>query len=223
MRKYSFILGLFSIAILLVSCNKEEKNSIDTSKAIRGGNYLQAANFGEVSKLNIKNSDQFVTEKFENGIASFKYSIPEGRSLKSVTDYRGQTTEIKLNEPIFAEFEEGEYLLEFSYLFKLENPDEVQSAMQNINMLLHYAEVNVREDDLIPVPVPREFELGSGGDVPMNNEWATYRTTISIRTMETAWMDEHPNVYANINFELKNISKINNNTFFVKDIKLIKK
>lgn len=209
--------------MLLVSCDKEEKNSIDTSKAIRGGNYLQSANFEDVSKLNIKNSDQFVTEKFENGIASFKYSIPEGRSFESVADYKGQTTEIKLNEPIFAEFEEGEYLLEFSYLFELENPEELQSAMQNINMVLHYAEINVIDDDVIPVPVPLEFKLGSGGDVPMNDEWSTYKTTMNIRTSVTAWRDKHPNVYANISFELKNISKINNNTFFVKDIKLIKK
>lgn len=223
MKKFNFMLVVFSIAMLLVSCDKEDKNSIDTSKAVRGGNFLQAANFEDVSKLNIKNSDKFVTEKIENGIASFKYSIPEGRSLKSATDYKEQITEIKLNEPIFAEFEEGEYILEFSYLFQLENPDEVQSAIQNINMLLHYAEINVNDDDLIPMPSPLEFKLGSGGDVPMNNEWSTYSTTISIRTMVVAWMDKHPNVYANINFELKNISKINNNTFFVKDIRLIKK
>lgn len=223
MKKFSLILGVFSIAMLFVSCDKEDKNSIDTSKAIRGGNFLQAANFEDVSRLNIKNSDQFVTEKIENGIASFKYSIPEGKSLRSVTDYREQTTEIKLNEPVLAEFEEGEYILEFSYLFQLDDPDEIHSAKQNINMLLRFEEINVIDDDVIPISEPREFKLGSGGDVPMNNEWSTYRITMNIRTSVVAWMDKHPNVYANISFELRNVSKINNNTFFVKDIRLVKK
>lgn len=223
MKKVGFMLGLFLTSMLCVSCDKENGSSIDTSKAVRGGNFLQAANFEDLSKLNITNSDKFVTQEIKNGVASFRYSVPEVRSSGSAKSYKEQTTEIKLNEPIFAEFEEGEYILEFSYLFKLENSDEVESAMQNINMLLHYAEINVNDDDVIPVPEPVVFKLGSGGDEPMNNEWSRYSKIINIRTMVTAWADKHPKVYANINFELKNISKINNNTFFVKDIRLIKK
>lgn len=223
MNKLSLMLGVLSLALLMMACDKDSKSGVDTSKAIRSGNFLQAADFKDASKLNIKNSDNYVTQKIENGIASFKYSIPKARSFNSTDNYRGQTTEIKLNEPIFVEFEEGEYTLEFSYQFQLENQEELHAAMQNVNMLLHYNEVNVIDDDVIPTPVPAEFKLGSGGDVPMNNEWSTYRTTINIRTMVEAWRDKHPNVFANLNFELKNVSKINNNTFFVKDIRLMKK
>lgn len=214
-------MGLLSIAIVLTSCSKDESNSVDTSKAIRNGNFLQAADFKDVSKLNIHNSDNYVTQKISDGIAKFKYSQPETRTNDS--NYKEQTTEIKLNEDIFVEMEEGEYLLEFSYLFELDNQSEIKSAIQNVNMLLHFAEINPIDDDVIPIPEPRVIKLGSGGDVPMNDKWSTYRTTIYIRTGVSAWQDKHPNIYANINFELRNISKRNNNTFHIRNIQLVKK
>lgn len=212
MRKSKLFMGLLSIAVILVSCSKDENNSIDTSKAIRDGNFLQAADFKDVSVLNIKNSDNYVSEKFEDGTASFKYSIPESRSSKSLSNYNNQTTEIKLNEEILVEFTSGEYVLEFSYCFVLDNPNELREAVQNVYLELYQQEINLIDDDVIPGSI-RPLQIGSGGDVPMNDKWSTYRTTLNVNR----------DYYANINFQLKNISKINNNTFFIRNIQLVKK
>lgn len=204
-------MGLLSIAVIFASCSKDESNSIDTSKAIRDGNFLQAADFNDVSVLNIKNSDNYVSEKFEDGVASFKYSIPESRSSKTTSNYNNQTTEIKLNEEVLVEFTSGEYVLEFSYCFVLDNPNELREAVQNVYLELYQQEINLVDDDVIPGTI-QPLKIGSGGDVPMNDKWSTYRTILNVNR----------EYYANINFQLKNISKVNNNTFFIRNIQLVK-
>lgn len=205
-------MGLLSVTIILASCSKDESNKIDTSKAIRDGNFLQAADFKDVSKLNIKNSDNYVSEKFEDGVAAFKYSVPELRTSKSTSSYNNQTTEIKLNEEVLVEFTSGTYVLEFSYCFVLDNPEDMREAVQNIYLELYQQEINTIDDDVIPGTI-QPLKIGSGGDVPMNDKWSTYRTTLNVDR----------DYYANINFQLKNISKVNNNTFFIRNIQLVKK
>lgn len=202
-------MGLLSIAVILASCSKDESNSVDTSKAIRDGNFLQAADFKDVSKLNIHHSDKYVTEKIENGEAEFKYSQPETRSTNS--DYKEQSTNISLVEDQLVEFSQGEYSIEFSYCFVLEDPSKLHEAIQNINMELKMDFINLGSGDDQYAPI--KLQLGSGGDVPMNDKWSTYRTTFKV--LEPG--------YRKINFTTTNRSKQNDNTFHIRNIQLVKK
>lgn len=205
-----FIYFLLATMFLFTSCDKDSGPNIDTSKAIRDGNFLQAADFKSTSDLKIVHSDKNVIEKIEKGVASFHYTKAQTKSTYQ-SDYIEQTTQINLYEDILVEYTPGTYILEFSYCFALDNPDDLKYAVQNVYLELYQQEISM-DEDIIPGTL-RPLQIGSGGDVPMNDKWSTYRTELNINR----------SYYANINFQLKNTSKVNNNTFFIRNIQLVKK
>lgn len=213
-------MGLLSIAVILASCSDDE-TSIDTSKAIRSGNFLQAADFSNPSELKITHSDDFVEEMFnaDENEAVFKYSQPEmgtKSTARSGYSYVNQTTEISLEEPQLVEFEDATYVLEFSFRFTLddESPEALENAARHI--ILFFTQNPAIEDpynDALAFPT---IKLGDTGQMPLNRQWQTFR------------LEYKPDVksfgkYWNINFKVENISLQNNNEFHIRNIQLVKK
>ncbi|MCD8044386.1 MAG: hypothetical protein LUH10_15155 [Tannerellaceae bacterium] len=196
-----FFLGAILFSLLFSSCSKEETPYYPD--AIRTGNFLEAANFKDLSKLNIQHSDEFVEESFQDGIASFKYSKPTMRSSSEY--YEPQVTEISLNEDLIVEFTPGVYELEFEYYFDLDTDEQIQNAIQNISMKLKMEDLSHKYDN-----DPMLIFLGSGGDESMVRTWSTYKTKF----------EEYESSYRAINLNITNISKMNNNTLHLRNISL---
>lgn len=157
-----------SILVLCVSCSNDE-SSIDTSKAIRTGNFLASANFSDLSVLNIKNQGN-VKSLFKDNVAMFEYSNGGIRKTTKSTASLS-STEISFFEPVMVELTPGTYTTSFEYYFDTEDDLEVHQAMQNIKLLLEFTPVPLTED-LIPTSV-MPIEMG-GRDEVMKKEWAKY-------------------------------------------------
>lgn len=206
MKKFSLILGVFSIAMLFVSCDEENKNSIDTSKAIRSGNFLESANFEDLSVLNIKNTGN-VKSSFKDKVATFEYSNIASKS-NTRTTLPISETEISFREPLMVMFSGGTYTLSFEYYFDTDDDLAINKMIQNINMKLDFTPITTGKDAELTQTLP--VEIGSGGrDERMKREWSKYEKKVGPPTSE----------YCYIQFLLKNVSKVEENILHIRNLK----
>lgn len=204
-RKYISIIGA-SLLILCLSCT-DNKSKIDTSQAIRSGNFLASADFSDLSVLNIRHKGN-VKSSFKDNVATFEYSVVSDNNMAQSTSSFA-TTEISYLAPVMVELTSGDYTVSFDYYFDVEDDSDLSDAIQNIRLRLEFTPVPLT-DDLIPTSwLP--LELG-GRDEIMKKEWARYEKKTSSTKSEFVYLQ----------FKMENISKVESNNLHIRNIRFAK-
>lgn len=204
-RKYISIIGA-SLLILCLSCT-DNKSKIDTSQAIRSGNFLASADFSDLSVLNIRHKGN-VKSSFKDNVATFEYSVVSDNNMAQSTSSFA-TTEISYLAPVMVELTPGDYTVSFDYYFDVEDDSDLSDAIQNIRLRLEFTPVPLT-DDLIPTSwLP--LELG-GRDEIMKKEWARYEKKTSSTKSEFVYLQ----------FKMENISKVESNNLHIRNIRFAK-